>query len=95
MSVIKSFATILKDNKSVKEQSDFFSILRPVSLENPLPTNFDGRSVWKDFLCPIGDQRHCGNCWAFASSSVLSDRYAQFYLLLILQHAHINLPMIM
>jgi cathepsin B len=40
-----------------------------------LPKNFDGPNVWKDLLTPIHQQGKCGSCWAFASTSTLSDRF--------------------
>ena len=43
---------------------------------NPsLPKNFDAREQWKNCIHPIRDQKHCGSCWAFAASEVLSDRF--------------------
>lgn len=42
-----------------------------------LPKEFDARKQWPK--CPtigkIGDQGHCGCCWAFASVGALSDRF--------------------
>lgn len=40
-----------------------------------LPKNFDGRIAWKKFLSPVKSQGNCGACYAFASASVLSDRF--------------------
>lgn len=38
------------------------------------PTSFDWRTESK-CVHPIRDQGHCGSCWAFAASEVLSDRF--------------------
>ena len=40
-----------------------------------LPDAFDGRVEWKYLLSPPLDQGFCSACWAFASSSALSDRF--------------------
>ena len=40
------------------------------------PENYDPRTTDKAACYhPIRDQAHCGSCWAFACSEVLSDRY--------------------
>lgn len=39
------------------------------------PDSFDGRVVWNGLLTPILNQGSCGSCWAFATSSVLADRF--------------------
>ncbi|CDW75739.1 cathepsin b [Stylonychia lemnae] len=40
-----------------------------------IPKSFDSRQKWPDCMHPIRDQQLCGSCWAFASSSFLSDRF--------------------
>jgi len=39
-----------------------------------VPVNFDTRTQWPSCIHAIRDQGHCGGCWAFAASEVLSDR---------------------
>ena len=41
-----------------------------------IPDTWDGRDKWKKYLSPVVNQGNCGSCWAFASCSTLSDRYA-------------------
>lgn len=40
-----------------------------------IPKSFDGRIQWKSFLTKPRDQKNCGSCWAFASTSTLADRF--------------------
>jgi cathepsin B len=40
-----------------------------------LPDNFDSREQWPECIHPVRNQGHCGSCWAFAASEVLSDRF--------------------
>lgn len=59
-----------------KDNIDMYNICKKSIHENiNLPKNFDGREIWKDFLTPVYNQGTCGSCWAFASTSVLSDRF--------------------
>lgn len=39
-----------------------------------LPDNFDARERWPGMITPPMDQTTCGSCWAFATSTILSDR---------------------
>eukprot|EP00960_Hanusia_phi_P077857 768749-Hanusia_phi.AAC.9 len=41
-----------------------------------LPESFNCYENWPNYMHPIRDQAHCGSCWAFAASEVLSDRFA-------------------
>jgi len=43
--------------------------------DEELPESFDARTQWPDCVHAIRDQGHCGSCWAFAASEVLSDRF--------------------
>jgi len=40
-----------------------------------IPAAFDSRTNWPTCIHPIRDQQQCGDCWAFAASEVLSDRF--------------------
>merc|ERR1711937_938404 len=40
------------------------------------PAEFDARTKWSGLIHPIRNQLHCGSCWAFSASEVLSDRVA-------------------
>lgn len=39
-----------------------------------LPDFFDARERWPGLITPPMDQTNCGSCWAFAATTVLSDR---------------------
>ena len=41
-----------------------------------VPTEFDARAQWPNFVHKVRDQQQCGSCWAFGASEALSDRFA-------------------
>ncbi|NBO23502.1 hypothetical protein EBU94_09240, partial [bacterium] len=74
--MIKSFGTVLRDNTEVRTKLfKFKAVKRPERIKD-LPKNFDGRIVWRNYLTRVKAQGSCGNCWAVASVSVLSDRFS-------------------
>ena len=66
--------TILKSEEDKEFKEKLFCNYIPENIEN-IPDNFSGKEVWKDFLSPINNQKKCGSCWAFATTSVLSDKF--------------------
>ena len=67
--------TILREDNE-KVNAEFIDIIKtyPVRKIN-IPETFDGRLVWEGLLSPVMNQEKCGSCWAFASTSVLADRF--------------------
>lgn len=75
----KSFGTILKDNQTVKKISLEFPTLTGEMLKDVLvPTIFDGRDYWFDYLPPVSQMYDCGRGWLFAAVECLSARYNIF-----------------
>jgi|JI10StandDraft_1071094.scaffolds.fasta_scaffold583759_1 cathepsin B len=60
---VKTFIPFNYNSELIEDNSD------------SLPANFDSRTQWPDCVHAIRDQGHCGSCWAFAASEVLSDRF--------------------
>ena len=67
---------------SAQFDDSFRALLPPVNkreryvfLPSKAPDSFEGRKVWKNYLSRIGDQKNCGSCYAFASTSALADQY--------------------
>ncbi len=71
-----AFATLLRSDPLVEKQEQTFAAVYAPSAHPPIPANFDGRIVWKDFLSPIKNQGQCGACYAFSVGGALADRYA-------------------
>jgi len=79
---------IFKGMTMEEVRSKFFGLLMdrsyddvPVEVHDQLeledlPAQFNSYEQWPNFMHPIRDQAHCGSCWAFAASEVLSDRFA-------------------
>jgi hypothetical protein len=78
----RGVGTYLRDIPSVNRQMMMFRSVQPQTYKDTegymlqMPKNFDGRTVWKDYLRPITNQGVCGNCWAHAGSNSLADRFA-------------------
>jgi cathepsin B len=53
------------------------NIYKVVQIEESLqvPDQFEGKTIWKEFLSDVVDQKECGSCWAFAAVTSLADRF--------------------
>ena len=45
------------------------------SAVSDLPKEFNAQKQWPECVLPVRNQEHCGSCWAFSASEVLSDRF--------------------
>lgn len=66
----------LKEIKSILMHDPLTGIANPFSHNVSLPTDFDSRQKWPNSIQPVRNQKQCGSCWAFALTSMLSDRFA-------------------
>ncbi len=71
-----TFGTILRSDPVVDQQEKTFGTVLAPAVHPPIPTHFDGREVWADYLSPIKNQGLCGACYAFSVVGMLADRYA-------------------
>jgi len=74
----KSVGTDLASSVSFKAK---FAVLlqQNIATENPtidyeIPSTFDGRKVWVDYISDARSQGVCGSCWAFSSIFALATR---------------------
>jgi hypothetical protein len=68
--------TILNKQSSESDMySKLLTVQRQYKTTFELPNEFNGPEVWKDYLNIPKNQGNCGGCWAFASVSVLADRF--------------------
>ena len=67
--------TILQKDTDVKEINNIIWKKDEYRKWIKIPNEFDGRIVWNKLLSPVENQGTCGACWAFASTSVLADRF--------------------
>ena len=72
----KSFGTILRSDPAVERQDLTFGTVVSPKSHPPIPGQFDGRTMWRDYLSPIKDQGRCGACYAFSVVGMLADRFA-------------------
>ena len=67
--------TILREENE-ELNTEFLSVTKIYPLRKlTIPETFDGRIAWEGLLSPVMNQENCGSCWAFASTSVLADRF--------------------
>jgi len=63
-----------EDQKIKNRRTTYLPKIRPEHKIN-IPDSFDGRKVWSGLLTSVMNQGKCGSCWAFASTSMLANRF--------------------
>lgn len=71
--------TLLADS-SKEIKTSYINVNRLWNFEEPDPVNrvpesFDGRVTWEGLLGKVKNQGGCGSCWAFASTTMLAQRF--------------------
>jgi hypothetical protein len=76
----KPTLTIIRQENAFTDES--FLALPKISWDQSyiLPKTFDGRVVWSGLITPVRNQKNCGACWAYSTTSVLSERFNIFSL---------------
>ena len=74
----RAFGTRLRNEKDVETVAQTYQTVKYNLTKPPftIPTSFDGREIWKDFLSPVLNQNQCGNCYLYSSTTMLADRFA-------------------
>ena len=68
--------TILKDeDEFLKSHTNICIRNTGIKFNIQIPEVFDGKKTWSNFLSPVKNQGSCGSCWAFATTSVLADKF--------------------
>jgi cathepsin B len=73
-------SALRKFKKLIPEPSENIYKFIHIDPSMSIPVEFEGKTVWKGLLSDVVDQKECGSCWAFASVTVLADRFNLFSL---------------